>query len=82
MSDVERDELLIRIDEQVKEIKSKLDRDGRMIYGNGKPGLLSRVQSLEDFHRNENTFLKKSGGIIAWIVTTILAAFAVWNKHN
>ena len=82
MSDVERDELLIRIDEQVKEIKSKLDRDGRMIYGNGKPGLLSRVQSLEDFHRNENTFLKKSGGIIAWIVTTILAAVAVWNKHN
>lgn len=78
MSDVERDELLIRIDEQVKEIRSKLDRDGRMIYGNGKPGLLSRVQSLEDFHRNENTFVRKSGGIIAWLITTILAAFAVW----
>ena len=82
MSDAERDELLIRIDEQVKEIKSKLDRDGKMIYGNGKPGLLSRVQSLEDFHRNENTFWKKTGGIIAWIITTIIALFAVWNKHS
>ena len=82
MSDTERDELLIRIDEQVKEIKSKLDRDGRTIYGNGKPGLLSRVQSLEDFHRNESTFWKKTGGVIAWIVTPVIALFAVWHKQN
>ena len=40
------------------------------------------VQSLEDFHKNENTFMRKFGGAIAWIVTTVIALFAIWHKQN
>lgn len=32
-----------------------------------------RVQTLENFHKNESGFMKKYGGALAWLVTTALA---------
>lgn len=40
MNDSERDELLIRMDENVKSLKS-------VVHGNGQAGLVQRVESLE-----------------------------------
>lgn len=81
LTDKERDTLLIRVDEQVKEIHRALARDYKCLYGNGQPGLLQRVQQLENYHSNENTFLKKFGAVIAWIVSTALAVYAVIKHH-
>lgn len=81
MSDRERDTLLIRIDERLKGIESALARDYKCLHGNGQPGLIERVQKLEDYHANENGFFKKFGGIIAWMITTIIAVYSAVKHH-
>ena len=81
LTDRERDTLLIRMDEQLKQIHKALERDYKCLHGNGQPGLLQRVQQLENYHSNENGFLKKFGAIIAWIVTTALALYSVIKHH-
>lgn len=81
MTNAERDEMLIRMHENLKEIRSALERDYKHIHGNGQPGLLARVQALEDFHANENRWAKKLGTVAAWIVTTIVSVIAL-AKHD
>lgn len=81
MTDRERDTLLIRMDERLKAIDGALARDYKCLHGNGQPGLVERVQKLEDFHANENGFTKKYGGIFAWAVTTFLAIYSVVKHH-
>lgn len=82
MTNQERDELLIRLEERLKGIDEALKRDYRILHGNGQPGLIQRVQELEDFHKNENGFIKKYGGVIGWIVTTVIAIYSVIKHHN
>ena len=82
LSDKDRDTLLIRMDERLKGIESSLERQYKCIHGNGQPGLLSRVQTLEDLHQNENSFMKKFGGIIGWIATTAIALYSVFKHHS
>jgi hypothetical protein len=44
-------------------------------------GIPSRVQTLENYHTNENSFFRKFGAIIAWVVTTALALYSVVKHH-
>jgi methionine synthase II (cobalamin-independent) len=111
MTDSEK-ELLIRIDERTKDILEALARDYKCLHGNGQPGLIervqtleatknefagkieahekkiealekvpARVQTLENYHTNENSFLRKFGAVIAWIATTALALYSVLKHH-
>lgn len=77
MTQKDRDEILLRVQFQIDEIHKSLARDYKILHGNGQPGLLSRVQSLEDFHKNENTFTKKFGGAVAWLLTTAIAIYSL-----
>lgn len=82
MSDKDRDELLVRIDERLKGIHEALERDYKHLHGNGQPGLLTRVQKLEDIHANENRWTKKIAAVGAWLVSTGIAIFALSKHHN
>lgn len=74
--------ILARMDERLKNIDESIKNTYGLIHGNGQqPGLLSRVQTLEDYHKNENGFFKKYGGILAWLGTTILALYSAI-KHQ
>ena len=68
MTDEQRDELLVRIDEHVKGIDDKLRSDYRVLHGNGHPGLISRVQTLETNWR----WAKWIAALIAGFVTLIV----------
>ena len=81
MTDRERDALLIRMDEKLKGIESALARDYKCLHGNGQPGLLERVQKLEDFHANENGFTRRYGAVVAWLLTTALALYSTLKHH-
>lgn len=81
LTDRERDTLLIRMDERMKNIEEALGRDYKCLYGNGQPGLLQRVQQLENYHANENGFLRRFGAIIAWLATTALALYSAIKHH-
>lgn len=82
LTDRERDQLLIRMDEHVKNIEDALGRDYKCLYGNGKPGLIERVQQLENYHQNENKFTRRAGTIIAWLATTALALYSVLRQKG
>lgn len=41
----------------------------------------ARVQTLENYHSNENKFLRKYGAVIAWIATTALSLYSVIKHH-
>ena len=66
-------------------IETKLDNDGKAIYGNGKPGLLDRMVSLEsklqviqaqaDANRDWFTRIRDSVG---WLATTAIAVYAAF----
>lgn len=69
--------ILARIDERLKNIENI----SKIIYGNGRKGLLERVQELEDYHKNENGFLRRYGNLIAWLVATALALYSTIKHH-
>ena len=75
MTDAERDELLIRLDERTKEIDSKLKTDYAHLHGNGKPGLLDRVQMLEDWR---TACQHHHGMIVAAVGFAISTAIALY----
>lgn len=81
MTNDERDEILLEIRGMLKGLEKDINRHEKTLYGNGQPGICSRVQTLEDFHANETGFTKKIGGIFAWLVTTILAIYSVIKHH-
>ena len=76
MTDEERDELLIRLDERTKKIKDDLEDDYHALYGNGKPGLLERVQKLEDWHIACQHHYGAVAVVIAFIVNAAIALYA------
>lgn len=105
LTDRERDELLIRMDERTMKMQEALERDFKSLYGNGQPGLIervrdlsttckelkgkledlekipARVQTLENYHTNENSFIRKCGAVIAWLVTAALALYSALKHH-
>ena len=76
MTDTERDELLIRLDESTKEIKNKLKTDYAHLHGNGRPGLLERVQKLEDWQAARQHHYGAIAAAIGFIVNTAIAVYA------
>ena len=55
-----------------KEIESKVD-----VLEKIPP----RVQTLENYHANENSFLRKFGAAIAWVIATALALYSAMKHH-
>ena len=68
----EENETLIReIYADVREIKTKLDRDCAALYGNGHPGLIDRVQKLENEFSKMNEKRKWYREWLGWIFAAI-----------
>ena len=82
MTDAERDELLIRLDESTKEIKDKLKNDYVHLHGNGRPGLLERVQKLEDLQAARQHHYAVIAGVIGFIVNAIGVIYAIIKKTH
>ena len=80
MTDAERDELLIRLDERTRKIASDLKDDYRALYGNGQPGLLSRVQKLEDWKDAKQKHVGAIVGAIGFVVNAVIAWYAALKK--
>ncbi len=76
----ERDALLIRIDERLEHVEAALARDYQALHGNGRPGLIERVQELETRRDQSERFGRKYGAVLAWGITTLIAAYAAWKK--
>lgn len=81
MTDTERDELLIRLDESTKEIKSKLRTDYAHLHGNGRPGLLERVQKLEDWQAARRYHWGAIAGAVGFVVNAAIALYAAIKKE-
>ena len=80
MTNPERDELLIRIDERLDTISRKLDRDGNALYGtdaNPGTGLVQRVTTIETGAKWGLALAGVTGAIISLIVNV---AVAMWRK--
>ena len=75
MTNEERDELLIRMDERLAVINEKLATDYRHIHGNGHPGLLARVQALEDQHKGESKHLGAVAVVVGFLITSAIAIY-------
>ena len=68
----EENETLIReIYADVREIKTKLDRDYAALYGNGHPGLIDRVQKLENEFSKMHEKRKWYREWLGWIFAAI-----------
>lgn len=70
-------------------IETKLDSDFRALYGNGQPGLITkhvqleqRVSALEQAARTQSGVAGKVILFLAWLITTIIAAYAAFFKHT
>ena len=72
--------LVARVDERLDQLIRNTEQVEKCLYGNGQPGLISRVQTLEDLHKNENSFFRKFATIGSWIVTTAIAVYALFKK--
>lgn len=69
--------ILARIDERLKNIEGVYT----IIHGNGRPGLLERVQKLEDYRQNDDSSLKRYGSFFAWLATFLLALYSTLKHH-
>ena len=76
MTDTERDELLIRLDESTKEIKNKLKTDYAPLHGNGRPGLLERVQKLEDWQAAKQHHYGAVAVVIGFVINAAITLYA------
>ena len=56
-------------------IEVKLDADYRALHGNGKKGILDRVNDIENKIYSGGVLYRVIVGIIAWIVTTAIALY-------
>ena len=82
MTDTERDELLIRLDESTKEIKNKLKTDYAHLHGNGRPGLLERVQKLEDWQAAQQHHWGTAAAVLGFVVNAAIALSAYIKKST
>lgn len=81
MTDAQRDELLIRMDERINTINEKLDTDYKHLHGNGQPGLISRVQALEDAREADAKHHGALWAVVGFLVNAAIAVYAVF-KHS
>lgn len=86
MSD-DTEKLVRDIYADVREIKTKLESDYRALYGNGQPGLVAKVASIE---RELAVARARSSwwgsalagwlSILAWLVTTVIALASLFKR--
>jgi len=70
-SDFEREVI-----ERLTSIEVKLDADYRALHGNGKPGLLDRVNKLENSLYAGGFLYRTIVSFIAWFVALAVAIYA------
>lgn len=70
-SDFEREVI-----ERLTSIEVKLDADYRALHGNGKPGLLDRVNKLENSMYAGGFLYRTIVSFIAWLVALAVAVYA------
>ena len=81
MTDEERDIILLEIRAGVRGLEKDILRHEKTLYGNGQPGLCTKVQELQDYHKNENGFMKRYGAVVAWLLTTAMALYSTLKHH-
>lgn len=74
-SDFEREVI-----ERLTSIEVKLDADYRALHGNGKPGLLDRVNKLENSMYAGGFLYRTIVSFIAWFVALAVAIYAAVKK--
>ena len=62
--------------ERLTSIEVKLDADYRALHGNGKPGLLDRVNKLENSIYAGGMLYRVIVSFIAWLVALAVAIYA------
>ena len=62
--------------ERLTSIEVKLDADYRALHGNGKPGLLDRVNKLENSMYAGGMLYRAVVSVIAWLITLGVAIYA------
>ena len=70
-SDFEREVI-----ERLTSIEVKLDADYRALHGNGKPGLLDRVNKIENSMYAGGFLYRTIVSFIAWFVALAVAVYA------
>lgn len=86
MSD-DTEKLVRDIYADVREIKTKLESDYRALYGNGQPGLVAKVASIEQdvavIKAKQSWWGSAIAGwlsVVAFIITTIISIIALFKK--
>lgn len=69
---------LTSISEQNKTIFNTLKDIDKAINGNGRPGLIERVTTLE----TQASGAGKNVTAVGWIITTLIAMYAAFFKHT
>jgi hypothetical protein len=74
-------EELSAMNEQLKTLFNSVQEIKDMLHGDGKTGLISRVTALETRMDETRQQSSSSSTWIAWIITTLIAAYAAFIKH-
>lgn len=62
--------------ERLTSIEVKLDADYRALHGNGKPGLLDRVNKLENSMYAGGIIYRAVVSFVAWLIAIAVALYA------
>ena len=82
MTGAERDALLNRLDERTEAIREALERDFKVLYGNGSPGVLARIQKLEDRQAASRHHCGTVAAVLGFIVNAAIALYAAVRKSS
>ena len=69
---------LASIETRLDKIEETLSSIDKALNGNGRPGVIERVTSLEKAEEGSN----KNLGVLGWIITTLIAVYAAFIKHG
>ena len=75
-------EELAAIHEQLKTLFCSVQDIRDMLHGDGRTGIVSRVTALETRLDETKQQSQKSTSWIAWLITTIIAAYAAFFKRT
>lgn len=75
-------EELSAMNEQLKTLFNSVQEIKDMLHGDGKTGLVSRVTALETRMDETKQHTNNSSTWIAWLITTLIAAYAAFFKHT
>lgn len=79
MDQRERDELLIRIDERVRNIELQLEKETKIIHGNGHEGLTTRIQRIEDILKVQHKHFGATLATIAFLINALISLYAIFH---